>query len=824
MRLTTGLRNETRREIVTAMLLATTAGTTALMPTAAMAQSSSATRSFNIPAQALPDALILFGRQAGIEVTAEAANTRGRSTQGVSGNLAPAEALSRLLSGTGLTFRWQSDRAVVVEPAPKAADGSIQLGPVRVEGDSARTTGLQPSITTDSAATEGTRSYTTGVMATATKLPLAIRETPQSVTVVTRQQMDDQAILTMEDVVLRTNGLSLSKWGTERSQFFSRGFGITNYIVDGLPMLYNSDAISTGTMATYDRVEVVRGATGMMIGAGNPSASMNFVRKRPLKEAGLTMALTGGSWNNIRGEVDASVPITSDGAVRARTVLSYQDRDGFTDGIHYKRALAYGIIEADLGSHTLLTLGATHNDDDNDGVDWNGVGRALDGSALPIPRSMRHSPTWSYWDKTTTQAFAEIEQKIGDSWLIKANFTYMNAKMDMLGSYLGVASSDPLRFSVNTGQYTYHQDHYSVDLYASGSFNLFGRNHELVVGGSYRKKDENNTGRWIGTVGTIDPLGWDYSSIPEPASGPSTYRYWEPTHQYSGYATGRFSIAESVKLILGGRLDWWKSNSSYTTFNPDNTYEVKGEFTPYAGLIVDIDRNHSIYVSATSIFNPQNYIMATGGLLPPVTGDNYEIGVKGEYLDGRLNVAIAAFQTQQTNLPVLLDASACTVSESCYEAAGKIRARGVDIDITGEITPNFSLTAGYAYSNPKYLDDTVDANAGTEFNTQVPRHLLKASAAWDMSQFLPGLRVGGHVRWQSKIYQVGTWPTTYRSQQNTYAVVDLNARVKITDTFDIQAQINNIFDKYYYQSVGGTTGANVFGDPRNFLVTLRGKF
>lgn len=244
MRLTTGLRKGTRRATVTAMLLATTVGATALEPTVALAQSSSTARSFDIPAQSLPDALILFGRQAGIEVTAESANTRGRSAQGVSGNLSPAEALSRLLAGTGLTFRWQSARAVVVEPTPQSADGAIQLGPVRVEGQGGTYAGLAPGITSDPVATEGTASYTAASLATATKLPLSIRETPQSVTVVTRQAIEDQGALALKDVIQNVPGVFYWASGPQRQRFYARGLSVDNLLFDGLPVTLSSSQLS----------------------------------------------------------------------------------------------------------------------------------------------------------------------------------------------------------------------------------------------------------------------------------------------------------------------------------------------------------------------------------------------------------------------------------------------------------------------------------------------------------------------------------------------------------------------------------------------------
>lgn len=194
------------------------------------------------------------------------------------------------------------------------------------------------------ATTEGTGSYTTGSTNTATKLALSLRETPQSVTVITRKRMDDQNI---QSLTTSAHGdrYHLTKIGTDRSTYYSRGFEISDLQYDGIPTNisenYSMDVMSTSNMAIYDRVEVVRGANGLMQGTGNPSAAINLVRKRPTQDFRLGAELGAGSWDNYRGQVDVSGPLTPTGNVRGRAVAYYNNANSYRDGSERDNQLLY---------------------------------------------------------------------------------------------------------------------------------------------------------------------------------------------------------------------------------------------------------------------------------------------------------------------------------------------------------------------------------------------------------------------------------------------------------------------------------------------------
>ncbi|WP_395334825.1 TonB-dependent siderophore receptor [Novosphingobium sp. BL-8H] len=820
-----------------AVLLATTAGTAVVAPTSALAQSSSSARSFDIPAQALPDALILFGRQAAVEVTAESANTRGRSTNGVSGNLSPAEALSRLLTGTGLTFRWQSNRAVVVEPAPQSADGAIQLGPVRVEGQSDQgSSGLPLSITSDAAATEGTGSYTTGIMATATKLPLSIRETPQSVTVITRQRMDDQDLRDINEVINATPGLVFFKEGPVRQRFYARGLNVENLMFDGLPSSINTGNLSAdlilSDLALYDRVEVVRGAAGLTQGNGSPSAAINMVRKRPTRDPALHLLVSAGNWDRYRVEADASGAINAAGSIRARGVAAYQDNESFQDVVDQKRALVYGVVEADLTPTTMVTLGGSYQQEDNHNM-WGNLPAAWDGSDLHLPRSTYLGNRWGYWNKDNRSAFAELTQAFGQGWNLRLAANALKSNVDMLG--VRIRQSAPNVFNQTVGRYIYHEKHVSLDGNVSGPFQLLGREHQLVVGASYRDSRFRGIGGSGGTIATnIDIYDWDHDLVARPASIDLSAWFTNRHEQLSSaYATTRLNLTDNLKLIIGGRLDWYKSDGE-DIYAADSA-KINGRLTKYAGIVYDVDRHHSLYASYTDIFKAQTLLDQNSKLLAPIVGRNYEIGAKGEYFDGALNAQVAAFLIDEENRGTAIsDQTQCpgyADDITCYEAAGLVRSKGFEIELNGALTPDWQIGGGYSYARAVYRRDDDPANIGRRYDSSIPVETFKLTTTYRLPGALSRARVGGTVNWQSGIYAAGLQGdgAPYRREQKAYAVTDMFLAWEMSAQLTLKANVGNLFDKRYFQGIANdqtvpNIGYQTYGMPRNVMVTARANF
>lgn len=576
-----------RAWLATAALCAAMAG----VPAPGQAQtktSRQATAAFDIPAQDLGAALTLFSDRAGLRLLLPSSVVGGKQSTAVSGTLTREQALGRLLSGTGLTYRFpDADTVTIVDPVATGAAGGAEAGSTMLEAITV--VGAGNSVTDD------TGSYTTGAMSSATKLPLTVHDTPQAVTVVTRQKMDDQAMTTVEDVVKNSTGLALSKWGGERPRYYSRGFLIGNVMLDGLPVNYEMDTFTSGTLAMYDHVEVVRGATGLVTGTGDPSGTLNFVRKRPGDEVRYAVTSSVGSWSDYRGEIDAGGPLNAEGTLRGRFVTAVQDRDNFIQDYENKRRLYYGTLEFDLTDATTLSIGGYHNTEDNPGADWNGLGTAPDGSFLDVPRSFRLSPSWSYWDKEAASGFVELAHEFDNGWKATITGRAINTEMDMSGTFLQPPVAQPdgtFTYNLRGGKYDYDRDQRTLDASLSGSVELFGREHELVLGASHRRSHAVDSGAAYNTstggfdLGTIDPYAWDPRSFPFP----DVVGYWgsysreTDVQQSALYGTGRFSLTDDLKLVAGGRVDWYEQST--TTIDGDwvsrASFTDKGNFTPSA--------------------------------------------------------------------------------------------------------------------------------------------------------------------------------------------------------------------------------------------------
>lgn len=790
---------------------------------------------FRIAAGPLAPALRQLASTAGIMLTFTAEQTDGKHTAGVAGPHSASGALALLLAGSGLQAVQLDTGAFVLRVDRTHAAGASEaatLPLVTVTG-----------TTTAEGTTEGTQSYTTGSMNTATRLNLSMRETPQSVTVITRQLIQDQNLATVNDVVQAAPGLTFRRFGPERASFYARGMYVDNIMYDGLPVGLDSSNLSQDLLATdmaiYDRVEIVRGATGLVQGAGNPSAAINLVRKRPTDESQVSASVSAGSWDRYRAELDASGPLSEDGTLRGRAVIATQDFGSYKHRESSSGQTFYGILEKDLTASTTLTLSALHQESRLHGNGFTGLPVARDGGDLGLPRSTSYANDWEHWNKTTNSAFLGLDHQFDNGWRTHLSAYYAQAEVDMLGHYLN--------YNITTDKYrqlgarnAHKEKQSSVDLYANGPFDLLGRTHELVLGASYRDVDfDGNSRQGIVLNDDLDLHNFDPSAVANPNI---PLRDWMDANitQQSLYATTRLNLADRLKLILGGRLDWFDYNdtvntyASFTSNTPSasahNRYSVNNQLTKYAGLVYDLNDHHSLYASYTDIFKPQNYLDASNNLLDPVIGQNYEIGIKGEYFDGALNASAAVFRMDQKNRAFRsTDQTQCAgyPAVTCYSAAGEVRSQGVELELQGAITPNWQVSVGYTVAIARYRKDANESNVGELFDTDTPRHLFKLSTMYRLPGALQGWRIGGSIYRQGAIYNKGTTSgVPFRITQDAYTITDLVIGWQPTPKLDMQLNINNLFDKKYYNALSGSVSfpSNVYGEPRNVMLTARYQF
>ena len=678
----------------------------------------------------------------------------------------------------------------------------------------------------DSAVTEGTRAYTTGSTTTATHLPLSLKETPQALTVITRQRIDDQQMHSVQDVLENTTGVASYQSDSERTSFYSRGFLIDNVQYDGIPTvvgdIVNGSGIGSLDTAFYDRVEVVRGASGLLTGTGNPSAAINLLRKRTTREFSASASLGAGSWDTYRGMADVSTPLTEDGSIRSRIVGTYQDGRSYIDGYKPRRNASYGIVEADVTPDTTVSLGYDHQDITPKGSTWGGLPLWFsDGTQAEYSRSKTYAQDWSYWDNTLKTAFAEIEHRFGNGWNLRAIANQYRTKYD--AELLGLIG----RPDRTTGLGTYPDGAYPValasrgrsrqnsfDVMASGPFELLGRQHELVVGAtsSHRTAGQHDVAPFYAGLAPVNvyDLG---PAFPRPDFDAMA---WIPTRtrikQSGVYSAARFSLAEPLKLIVGGRFSHYEIDDSVS--GASLHYKTRGEFTPYAGLVYDFDETYSAYASYTGVFNPQtDYRDSNGNVLTPSKGKTKEIGLKGEYLDRRLNASLALFETALDNAAQIVAGTYTPGGAQAYEGVDGTKSRGIELDLQGALARGWNLYAGIAHF-------TAHDGAGVRLNSQLPRTTAQLFTTYRLPGAWSKLTLGAGAKWQSRFYQapnIGT--SSLGGEQSSYALVSLLARYAITNKTHLAVNIDNVFDKKYALQKGDFDTVS-YGAPRNVMVTL----
>jgi outer membrane receptor for ferric coprogen and ferric-rhodotorulic acid len=757
----------------------------------------------DIPAQPLGTALQEFGRQTNLQVLYSPTDVQGKNSTAVKGKQEPDKAIASLLNGTGVHYSLQGNAVTI----SAAATSGLELGATQVTANQLGTV------------TEGTGSYTPGTIATATRMVLTPRETPQSISVVTRQVMDDFGLNAIDDVMRHTPGITVSTYDTERTNYYSRGFSIVNFQYDGIPTLRDAQYSAGQTltdMAIYDRVEVLKGATGLLTGAGGPGGTINLIRKKPTSEFKSSIELGAGSWDNYRSQVDVSGPLTETGNVRGRAVAAYQDKQSFLDHYSRKTGVLYGILEFDLDENTLLTLGADYQDSDPKGSSWTGTRTIFDatGNKLNLPRSFNNGPKWGSWEQYSRTAFATLEHTFDNGWVTKGQY---NHQINGYNAPLGYISQDSATASsIYARKYVGDTTSDSLDVYASGPFELFGREHELVIGQSlsiskWKAKDYTATTyfnnsydfyNWNGQA--IEPL-WTATKIND-----------ETTRQTGTYVTGRFSLTDELHLLLGSRV------ANYQVTGTSDTQE-SGKVVPYAGLTYDLNDNFTAYASYTEIFQPQTqYRTRTRAMLAPNEGKNYELGVKGEFFGGRLNSSLAYFEVHEENRP-LADTAWNSQPGVDYSYIGtKTKTKGYEAEISGELAQGWQLQAGYTHKIAR--DDD-----GKKVATWEPEDQVSFYTTYKLQGNLDRLTVGGGARWQSAGWQtVNNWgyPGGGRSEkftQDPYWLVDLMTRYQVTDNLSATLNVNNLFDKHYYTNIGFYDSAYP-GDPRNVMLTTRWDF
>ncbi|MBL8270845.1 TonB-dependent siderophore receptor [Steroidobacter sp.] len=791
----------------------------AALPTLAQTHSVS---SFDFPAQPLARSLQAIAEQTQLSVFFDPRILEGLQAPALRGQVTVEQALTELLKGSGLTFSQVDAKTFrILAQAERTSFDDHIIESVNVFG------------TLDKQLSIGSKSGE------------SLRETPKSVTVVSRERIEAQSLTSLKDILGQATGVTVSTYGPVDNFYYSRGFEVVSIQIDGGA----ASRLVAGTpdTAAFERVEVLRGVDGIFTGAGDPGGVINLVRKRGKATPEFNVNLSGARWNNYRSEVDLTGPLLSDGRLRGRVVGAYQEGEYYYEAGEVARQFLFGTIEYDLTPSTLLIAGVSYEKREEDGFPVGGLPRYSNGANIGLPRSTALAVSWNFWDFTTREYFARLEQELGQSATFRLNYTLQDQDSPFSANF-PFGAVDPTTLTGpflrgNTPFAHYSADRDLLDASVSGNVMLFGREHRYTIGVDrseiesgfqlQRALDANGN---VFVARPIDVFNFDPYAYALPAGRRLASRGGTTETQQGMYLAVGLQVSDPLRVTLGGRYTEYDYESIFQSYAANGTPAARSvtsfsdtAFVPSVALTYSLDRNWSLYASYGETFRGQSNRLEgplPGTPLDPMKGVSYEAGVKGE-LFGQLNTAFAVYRVQRDgegmedlNYPVTPGEQGATC---CFVGDVDIEVTGFDAEVSGVVLPGWQMFAGYTYADRAVTGPSESLLAVTV----TPKHQFKLWTNWQVPS-LPRLTVSSGVIVQSKTYRQAEAvdasgdmvPATFF--QGGYALWNASLQWRIDDNWSISLHGDNLLDKTYYSTVGTISSENYYGVPRNYVLTLRG--
>lgn len=644
----------------------------------------------------------------------------------------------------------------------------------------------------------------------ATNLPLTLKETPQTISTIDQDAMRDFAATGTNDALRLGTGLTVDAWETNRTSYSSRGFDIMLTQVDGLGMT-NDWGLVVGQEDTYlfDRIELIRGANGLLTGVGNASGTINYVRKRPTNSDGGELVVRAGSHDLQRTALDYNQVLTASGTWAARLVVAHEDKGSYLRALQDRRTTLYGVIEGQIGNAGALTVGFTYTDSLQRSPMWGSLTLLrADGTQLEFDSSASPSQDWTRWALRSANAFIEYAHTLSPDWEAKLTYNHRTGdeavKLFYAYSLTGTLNND------NTGLlgWPYRSDSDSrsdiVDANLNGHFSAFGRRHEAIVGLSHsQQKTYSEVYSIVSSPSAVLPaFPYAGNAYAEPVWGATSVGNDGKQQLTRVYAATRLNVTDRLKAIAG--LNAIRLNRDGTSIygggvNLDN--ETTEEISPYTGLTYDLTASVLAYASYSDIFQAQDQRDINGRFLAPMKGVNAEIGLKAEWLNRRLLTTVALFDARQKGLATIDGFDA--VAQSYYYAPREVHSRGFELEATGRVASNTNLTASFTRMELTGPD-------GADIYEWVPRTIVSLRADTRLPS-LPKLKLGAGLRWQSDIFKAGG------ARQDAYLLVNGFAAYELTKRATVRLNVDNVTDEKYLRTV--QYGA-IYGAPRQFSLAL----
>jgi TonB-dependent siderophore receptor len=688
-----------------------------------------------------------------------------------------------------------------VAMAQSSEPGTVELPTVAVTGTHSR----------DEAATENSDSYSSDKAGVGSKSTASSREIPQTISVVTRKRMDEQNLTSIEEAMKSTTGMVIQQVDPARFDLFARGYRVDTIQVDGVTANLNNFFV-TPDLAVYDRLEVLRGPNSMFSGSGNPSGSVNLARKRALDVWQLQGSASGGSRDYKRGEFDITGPLVESKRVRARVVGAYEDKGLIYSPSYYRKPTVYGTLEVDLTEQTTASFGVTYTAVNY--LPFAGLPAYANGTQVNVPRSTLIGAEWNRWTTSTVDTFGELEHRFDNGGKLKFTARQIDRSSDTIYMTPNTAVNAAGFTTLNRIRLGLDHSNTSYDANYSTPFQLFGQTQNVTIGYdrrefTYKLRSGN------GPTAQQNVFNPNYA-IPYQDINFATFS--NTTESQSGaYGQLRFKPVAWLTLIGGGRIsDWQTRNVNPNTSVVSGVALINAKTTANYGAVIDLSKQLSLYVSYADIFQPQSSISVSGAVLPPRVGSQREVGVKAALLDGKLNAHLALFEINDVNR-TLSDPANPTFSIP----AGEVESKGFEAEVSGKLTQNWDITAGYAFTSTRYLEDTT-TNEGLPFAPTTPNHSYTLWTRYNFDEgALSGFSLGSGAKIVSTFY---TRSGAFRYVQEGYETYNAQIGYQFNKNLWATLTVTNLFDRTYYQWVNTASNGNRYGEPRTAILKVSTKW
>lgn len=638
--------------------------------------------------------------------------------------------------------------------------------------------------------------------ATATRTDSDLRDTPQAISVVPAQVIDDLNTTRIDRALDFAGGVS-------RQNNFG-GLTFLNYSVRGFTTgeLYkNGFAINRGSYSAPDtsaieRIEVLKGPAASLYGRGDPGGLVNIVGKKPQAEAFTTFKASAGSWDRYRSSLDVNTPLDDDGRVLSRVNLALEDNGSFRDHVDGRRAIVSPSLSWQLTPDTLLSIDSEFSRTES--VFDRGI-PAVNGEMGAVSRSTYlGEPNDGHVRNDNQTLDLALEHHLDDNWKLRLANHYTQGTLRGNSSETSRVVGDRISRFYRERNFEWNDNITQAELH--GQFDWAGWQHQALIGLEYenyrnsQKYPQSVTGFGYG-IDIYNPVfGQAKPAIVNPND------FFERTESHALNLQDQIVFTERLRGLLGVRLEHIEQTAQNRASGVLNTQE-KDVATPRLGLLYQLTPEVGVFANASTSFKP-NTLGTQGQVYKPEKGIGYETGLKLDLFDSRVGATLALFRIDKENV-ITTDAFGDSV------AAGKARSQGVDLQFSGQVTEAVRVIGAYAWIDAEVTKGDAALPKGSEL-LGIPRHSGSLMAVYEFQDgALRGSDFGAAANYVGE--RSGQAGSDFRLP--SYSTVDLLAHYKASEQLTLGLNLNNLFDRKYYER-GYNLAWNMPGDPRNLSLSL----